>query len=765
MYWKLLKNDLKNHLLQTCSIGFFIMISVAFLATAGQLGGQLTDSINHLFKEAKTPHLLQMHTGEIDVERMENFVESHSEITDYQILPFLNIDNNLLAFNGQSLKDSVYDNGFSVQSPRFDYLLDTKGNLIDAKAGQVYVPIFYQTVGLAKEGDILTIGEHTLKVVGFVRDSQMNSSISSSRRFIIHQQDYDKMVTKGDLEYLIEFRLEDPSQASQIETAYHDANLEADGPPMISYTLFMVVNAFSDGITIMTMIFISLLIISISLLCIRLTLLAKLEEDYRELAVLKATGLPLKEIKNIFLAKYMFITVIATFLGFVLSFLLKQPLLVNMKMFFGEAKDTVWTYLIAALLSISIFLIIYWRMSSLAKGLKDLQLNPALINQATKPSKQLRLLPQTFYLAMSDLLARKKVYMTMMLVLILSIFVLTIPMSIYSTISNRQFVNYLGIGSYDVRVDMSQLAGKDKEIQTLVKDLQANSDVKKMEIYRSKMVGYLPEKGSPQKLWLDFGNQTTFPIRYVTGRSPKGEGEISLSQLKAEDIKKKVGDTIKLSVDGQPKTVTISGIYSDLTNGGKTAKANFQTSDKNLIWMILPLDLKNNLDSQKFVATYQEKYTFAKFSDTQTYVQQIFGNTIHMIRMMTWLAFGVAITLVFIITLLFIRMIYLKDQSENALMKALGFTNTYLYHQYFLKAGLVLFISLILGNVLAMTLGDSLAAGVLSAIGVSGVQFIREPMFIYLLVPVTMLISTMSATYLGLKGLKSMNVAQILKEE
>lgn len=95
-----------------------------------------------------------MHTGEIDRERMEVFVESHSEIEEYQVLEFLNIDVSMPAFNKASLKDFVYDNGFSTQSPKFDYLLDLKGNKIEAKRGEVYVPIFYQSEGVVKEGDI-----------------------------------------------------------------------------------------------------------------------------------------------------------------------------------------------------------------------------------------------------------------------------------------------------------------------------------------------------------------------------------------------------------------------------------------------------------------------------------------------------------------------------------------------------------------------------------------------------------------------------------
>ncbi|MDO4789295.1 MAG: ABC transporter permease, partial [Johnsonella sp.] len=482
MYWTLLKNDIKYNRLQSFNIAFFIILSVAFLATAGQLTLRLRSSVRELLEEAKTPHLLQMHRGEIDRKRMQAFVESHPEIEEYQILEFLNIDQSLLAFNGVSLKDFVYDNGFSVPSPKFDYLLDLKGNRIRPKIGEVYVPVFYRSAGLVKEGDILSIRDYTLRVAGFVRDSQMNSSLSVSKRFILSEEDYRSIEAWGSLEYLIEFRLHDVKDASRIEAAYAQANLESEGPPFLSYSLFQLVNAFSDGITIIALLLIGMLIIGISLLCIRFTLLAKLEEDYRELAVLKAIGIPLAKIRLLFLAKYLFIAGISSIAGFFFSFLLKRPFLTNMRMFFGEAQESIWSYALAFVLSASVFLVIYLQMKRLAKRLKDLSLNEDSAEEKGSFFRSLSDLPKTMQLVISDLFARKKMYFTLVSVFVLAVFILTIPMSIYSTISDKSFVNYLGIGVYDIRADISETAGNEEALQELLKELEEDPFVDKFEI-------------------------------------------------------------------------------------------------------------------------------------------------------------------------------------------------------------------------------------------------------------------------------------------
>ncbi len=565
-------------------------------------------------------------------------MEKHQEISDYQVLNFLNIDNAELSINGHSLKDSVYDNGFSVQSPRFDFLQDLDGQLIEAELGQVYVPIFYYISKQMKLGDRLTIGDRALEVVGFVRDSQMNSSLSVSRRFVISQEDYDVLEQMGSVEYLIEFRLHDLADSSKIETAYNQAGLEADGPPLLTYTLFQLINAFSDGMTILALIVISLLIILIALFSIRLTLLAKLEEDYRELSILKAIGIPLRNIQRLFLSKYLVVAGLASSLGFLASFGVKQPLLVNMKIFFGESQATIWTYLLALAISLLVFSIIAFSMGRLAKQLKYLSLNPDQIHEREVLSPRFGSLPHILQLALADLWARKKIYTTMLSVFVLSLFVVLLPMSIYSTISHPSFINYLGLGNYDIRVDLSQISGKEKEVEQLISELETDPLIQKISVYRSYMLDYKTETGNKQKLWVDTGNQKDFSIKYIKGHAPTTDDQISLSKLRADDMEKKVGDQIPMLINGQEKNITISGIYSDLTNGGKTAKASFPVEHQEVVWIIIPITLKTETSSQDFIKAYQDRYTFAKFSDIESYRNQIFGSTIQMVSTISWWA-------------------------------------------------------------------------------------------------------------------------------
>lgn len=784
MYKKLIWNDLKQHWVQTLNIALFIMLSVAFLSAAGQLCTDLVLSMNHLFEMAKTPHLLQMHKGTVDFERLDDFVREHDAIASYQVSEFWNVDNADLYINAHSMKDSIYDNGFSIQSEHFDFLYDLSDTLIQPNEGEVYVPLYYYTSGLAKVGDELRMqgmkqmegengekSELILHIVGFVRDSQMNSSISVSRRFIVHPLDLERIASNAELEYLIAFRLHDTKDSAAIEAAYITAGLESNGPPFMSVALFRLVNSFSDGISIMALLFISMLVIAISILCIRLTLLSKMEEEEKEIAVLRAIGIDLHTIKRLFLSKYLFIACVASIFGFLLSFGIKFPFLLNMKMFFGEMRWRWQSIAVAILLSFLVLGMIVWSMIKMANALKDISMLTRARTQKEHTFTLRLSLPRWLKLSVSDLAARWKIYKTMVFVIVLSVFVITVPMSMYMTVSDSGFIRYLGLGNYDIRADLTQIDSK-KEQQAFFHQLAKDEAIAEYEVYTGKRMKVLESmeqdaflSKESKTIWVDLGVSEAFQVLYIDGVPPASVSEIALSRLKAKDLEKNVGDTLILLIDDVPTKLRVCGIYSDLTNGGKTAKAIFEAKQSETIWQIVPIRLKQSEFVREWILRYQEEFLFVKFSDVDVYSKQIFGNTIAMTAMISKAAFLASILLVFLITFLFMHMLYLKDFGQNALLKSIGFSNRFLYLQYLFKASFILVLGCILGYLLSFTIGEWLGTSILDLIGVSGVHFVKDYRVLIGIVPPVLWLTTISATMLGVWGVKDLDISQWMKEE
>ncbi|MBQ6344092.1 MAG: hypothetical protein IJI41_13285, partial [Anaerolineaceae bacterium] len=204
---RMILNDFSANKLVTVSICIFMAASAMMLGLTTLLFGNLSTSIDRLIQEARTPDFLQMHAGEIDQEKIAAFSGQQNAVESMQISRFLNLQNSQITLSGHSLINSTQDNGLSCQNQEFDFLIDSENRKILPEPGEVYVPVCYKGEYDVQPGDMMQIGTEKLTVAGFLRDSQMNSMMASSKRFLVSKTDYERLMTLGSEEYLIEFKL------------------------------------------------------------------------------------------------------------------------------------------------------------------------------------------------------------------------------------------------------------------------------------------------------------------------------------------------------------------------------------------------------------------------------------------------------------------------------------------------------------------------------------------------------------------------------
>lgn len=253
MRTRILWNNLKGNPLLAVTTWLFMTVSAFMFALTCFLAIGLLGSVDTLMEAAQTPDFLQMHAGEIDEAELVRFAVEREQVRDYQTLRFLNLENSSLILGGHSLVDSTQDNGVCVQSGRFDYLVDMENRVIDeVQSGEIYVPICYRQTYNLNAGETVQIGENSFTIAGFLRDSQMNAMMASSKRFLVSQSDYDLLKGSGSEEYLIEFLLREGADVNAFAVEYTDAGLPANGPA-ITKPLIRMMNALSDGLMILVL--------------------------------------------------------------------------------------------------------------------------------------------------------------------------------------------------------------------------------------------------------------------------------------------------------------------------------------------------------------------------------------------------------------------------------------------------------------------------------------------------------------------------------
>ena len=266
----------------------------------------------------------------------------------------------------------------------------------------------------------------------------------------------------GELEYLIEFKLKENGDSQAVQTAYIEAGLPANGPT-VGGKIFLIFNAMSDAAVAMVIILISILLIMIASLCIRLTFLATMDEDMREIGVMKAIGISKKDIKKVYLNKYRVMSVVAGIIGYLLSFAVVNLFNGNMRLYLSSDLTGTLKYGLSLIAPIFVYFMIVMYCKKVLKRIDKISAVEALrkgFNGAGKNRKySFSLLKNKFfstniYMGIRDVFKRFKLYRLLFFIFIVCTFIVILPLNMYNTMNSPEFSTYMGIGKSDMRIDL-----------------------------------------------------------------------------------------------------------------------------------------------------------------------------------------------------------------------------------------------------------------------------------------------------------------------
>src|SRR5699024_7854273 len=246
-----------------------------------------------------------------------------------------------------------------------------------------------------------------------------------SKRFVIHEEDLEQIQSQiGEVEYAIEFLLTDHDKLDDFHAMYEKSGLPQQGPT-IDYPLLQALNAITDGIVVALIIFISMLLIIVAALCIRYTIVSTMEEDFKEIGIMKAIGMPQKNIKWIYMIKYVAISAVGSVAGYILSLILKNVFVAHISLYLGTAPTSILMIIvpIAAILVLCGIIVLY--CSFVFRKFRHITAVDALRSGGTQPFKQRKtrmaihksnFLNINILLGIKDVFNRMRMYIVLLLV-------------------------------------------------------------------------------------------------------------------------------------------------------------------------------------------------------------------------------------------------------------------------------------------------------------------------------------------------------------
>lgn len=740
---ELIFNDLKKNKLTTFVTCFFMAMTAMLIGVTILLFSSLLGSVDNLMNMAETPDFLQMHMGEMNEEDIKNFAAKQENVEEWQVARFLNLENGMLSLGEHSLSDSTQDNGICIQGESFDFLLTQENELPQVMPGEVYVPVCYQLQYDLHAGEIMQIGDKELVIAGFIRDSQMNSMMASSKRFLVCEEDYREFLDVGTEEYLIEFRMKKDADMNDLTNAYSEAGLPGNGPT-ITGPLIKLMNALSDGIMIFIILMVSIVVLTISVLCIRFMLLTRMYKEKKEVGLLKALGISGKEIMRIYYGKYIFLSGISGVVGFVAACFLQKPLSGEMRKLYGGSGSNLAVLVISLLAIAFMESVILLSIKRVIKHVLKLSALDALYGNTAGQK------------------GRLKQYLLTGLVVSLCTFLMLLPQNISSTISAPEMVTYMGIGDAPIRFDIRMDEKIEEKTSSLEACLKQDGRVADYVILQTKSYSaYLPDK-TETSLIVEQGDHSVFPVQYAAGKEPVKEGEIALSALKAEELKVMVGDSMMLYVNDFPAEYTVCGIYSDVTNGGKTAKTCMIEDKQPVMWSIMYASLTDGTDVDAWITEYLNSFDYMDGGKIEEYVKGTYGQTMKQVESAKGVSVLVAVSIIFVVLVLFVRMLIEKDRYEISLKKAIGFTSETISKEYMRKIFICILAGVLIGVFLGCVPGETVAGMLLGSLGAAGFEFIFNYIQVCLVVPVIAMAAALLAALIGVKEIKNIEANECL---
>ena len=772
MIRRMLKRDFSQNKMIITILFMFIMLSSLLMASASSNVINLLNSMEQLVKVSNAPHFVQMHAGEVNQKSIDSFVEKTPFVKKQQTAEMVQINghNIFIKKKNEAEHNGVMDISFVKQNSKFDFLLNLNNEVVDVRKGEIGVPIYYMQKYNLRIGDKIWVdknkNELEFTISAFVRDVQMNPSIVSSKRFVISNEDFERIKRKfRKSEYLIEFQLTDVNKINEFQNLYESSNLPQKGPS-ITYSLFKTLNSLTDGIIAAVLIIISALLMLIAMLCIRFTITTSMEEDYREIGVMKAIGITSKDIQRLYVTKYVVISAGGCICGYILSLFVTKIFTSNITLYMGAADKSILHNVVSLIITTLLFLVVILFCRIILRKFRGITAIDALQSRnklgirkrrnsfSLNRSKSKNI---NIFIGIQDVIKRFKLYRVLSIVLIIAVFMIVVPVNFLYTIQSPKFVNYMGTGKSDIRIDLQQTENIEKRFKDVISYLQNDDEVEKYATFVTSTFKMVSADGTHENLHVEVGDFTQFPLDYMQGRAPKNEDEIALSYINANELKKNVGDKVVLFVEGKEKALTISGIYQDVTNGGKTAKASFSYNKENILWYVVNVDLKLNVGLQEKVKEYKHNFSSAKITDTDDYLTQTLGETIKQLRLVTQVAILIAILISVLITAMFFKMLLAKDSFQILIMKSIGFSSKDIRIQYVTRSIVIVLIGIVTGTVLAATFGEMLVSWLGSFMGAAHIKFVVNPIVSYVICPAILFICVTATTLFSSFTMKQTN--------
>ena len=787
MYLRILKKDLKRKKTMNAIVLIFIVLASMFIASSANNLLTVATALDEYFELADVPDYWYATPYQEEAERLRAFVRENGY--GLNSVELVQIDPRDILVDGECLE---YGNTVVLSDPRGSKVFDGEGKEITQVGdGEIYIPagIFNSEKDDFREGAVIEIefeGEKKSFVLkGVTKDALFGSSMMGMTRFLVSEGDFEFFNRDGQTKFVsLSVYSDDPDYMEKFNEIDLRTTMNVDRAGIKMMYIM-------DTLTAAVVLVVSICLILISMVILRFTIHFTLSEEFREIGVMKAVGIPDYKIRGLYIVKYLAISTAGSVIGLILSVPFGSLLIGSVSkniIISGENKFFV-NVLCAVATAGTVVLFCYFctrkiRGFSPIDAVRSGQTGERFHKKSVIKLSSVHLAPVVF-MAVNDILSGMKKYISMVLIFTLGLLLIIIPINTINTLKSDGLITLFNMADCDLAISQELLFSADgknkemiyeklKEVKEFLRENQIEADVfqeimfrlniSRMEISQGEIS--ILEKKSSSLAFLGVGGVTTDQYTYLRGTAPSEKGEVAISYITADKIGAAIGDTVEIDFGGKTKKFIVTAINQSMNNLGEGIRfyegeeIDFDLAVGSFAIQILYRDNPDRETEKERKELLKQEYNETDVFSAGEYINYMIGDVAGQLEGVKSLILGVVLCINILVALLMIKSFITREKGEIAVLKAIGFKNTSLVAWQSLRIGIVLCVSILLGTLISKPLTKLTVQPVFRMMGAYSIEFEIVPIEVYVLYPFVLLLATVLAAVLGATQLRKITASE-----
>ncbi|MBQ9673406.1 MAG: FtsX-like permease family protein [Ruminococcus sp.] len=773
MYINILKRDLKRKKTMNIIIVIFIILAVTFVSSSVNNMSVVTSSLDNYFEKAGVADYITFEKGIApDSKSPLEIAEKQPYVTYCKNEEILYIPSKITV-EGKKITSTNSCVLCPIESSLQKYFDIDNNEIKKINRGDVYLRQSFLDDHKIKIGDKIKVPlgnvSKTFTVAGALKDASLGSMVMGIARFLINQNDYEKYKNqdnineyKGDITFI---NVKNTADIDKLETALSECNtLVFNGSKDLLKTTYLM-----EMIIAGVLLIVSVCLIIISLIILRFTITFTLGNEFREIGIMKAIGIPNGKIRTIYTIKYFVMSIVGAIVGFAVSIPFGNIFLKETSKSILITSESFYILNFICAVAVVAVVMLFCRMST-AKVKKFTPVDAIRNGESGKRYKRkgllklskLRIRP-TVFMAVNDIISNLKRYAIMITTFTIGILLITITINTISTLQSGELINLLGIAPCDATIieednfSLWNENGKQKLEDKLsdIKNTLAKNNIK-ADVFTETCYKFTIAKGSRSSNSLAFiGIGTTtdmYPL--LEGSAPQNNDEVAITHIISDKIKAKIGDTVNVTTTHGKKEYLVTAIYQSMNNLGEGIRF-YQDENFNMTEMtgmsdyeIRFCDNPSSAEAKSRIERIKELYPDKDVKSAGEYVDYLIGGVAEYFSGIRSMVLIVVLLINILVAVLMEKTSLTRERGETAMLKAVGFKNRSIIAWQVLRIFIVMVISTLLALALSDPVGQLSSGAIFRMMGAYNITFDVNVLESYIIYPLAVIVLTIFAVFI-----------------